>query len=165
MSNSSSAVRPVLDVPRPYQPRPIRFHGLEELGDWRIKVYSIALRGRAERPELIRATLDTARDVLPVDAFADGRAGAGFVIAHDASTTSILLIYWWQGTNELHHRIFVGPLDNLSVLDSVDPQPVGCVWELEVIDFERRVWLRDVLANSDGADLELYLTQSIETVV
>ena len=51
------------------------------------------------------------------------------------------------------------------MLDSVDPQPVGCVWELEVIDFERRVWLRDVLANSDGPDLELYLTQSIKTVV
>lgn len=162
MTMTTTTPWPVLDVPRPYRPRPVRFHGLEELGDWRIKVYSIAVQGRPERPELIEATLQRAREVLPADAYAAGRAGAGFVIAHDASATSILLIYWWQGTNELHHRIFVSPLDDLSAPEPVNPLPVGRVWELEVIDFERRAWLGDVLADGEGPHVERYLSRWFE---
>ena len=33
----------------------------------------------------------------------------------------------------------------------------GCVYELGVVDFERRAWLEDVLANPAGPDLDLYL--------
>jgi hypothetical protein len=36
----------------------------------------------------------------------------------------------------------------------------GCVWEIEVVDFERRAWLEDVLANPDGPDIERYLSRS-----
>ncbi len=35
---------------------------------------------------------------------------------------------------------------------------LACVWELEIIDFERRAWLRDVL--EDG-DREAYLERSL----
>jgi hypothetical protein len=33
---------------------------------------------------------------------------------------------------------------------------MACVWELEVIDFERRAWLGDVLR---GGDTELYMAR------
>ena len=39
----------------------------------------------------------------------------------------------------------------------MENQPAGCVWELAVVDFERRAWIEDVLANPDGPDLERYL--------
>ena len=35
-----------------------------------------------------------------------------------------------------------------------DGTGLGCVWELEVIDFERRAWLEDVLKNDE---LDAYL--------
>ena len=36
---------------------------------------------------------------------------------------------------------------------------MACVWELEVIDFERRAWLHDVL--EDG-DVEAYRGRALE---
>ena len=41
----------------------------------------------------------------------------------------------------------------------VDDTGMACVWELEVIDFERRAWLRDVLEDDD---LEAYLGRALE---
>ena len=38
---------------------------------------------------------------------------------------------------------------------------MACVWELEVIDFERRAWLEDVLI--DG-DVDAYLERALEPV-
>jgi hypothetical protein len=38
---------------------------------------------------------------------------------------------------------------------------MACVWELEIIDFERRAWLEDVLK---GADVERYLSRRLEEV-
>jgi hypothetical protein len=44
----------------------------------------------------------------------------------------------------------------------VENQPAGCVWELEIVDFERRAWIEDVLAGPDGPDLERYLDRSFD---
>ncbi len=38
---------------------------------------------------------------------------------------------------------------------------MACVWELEVIDFERRAWLEDVLI---GGDVDAYLEKALEPV-
>ena len=38
---------------------------------------------------------------------------------------------------------------------------MACVWELEVIDFERRAWLEDVLIDDD---VEAYLERALEPV-
>ena len=35
----------------------------------------------------------------------------------------------------------------------------GCVWEMSVLDFERRAWIEDVLANPNGPDIDRYLTR------
>jgi len=143
-----------------YEPRPLRFIRREQLGDWRLKVYGIATPGRSARRELVEATLGQARRVLPaVDADCHG---IGFVIAHDAATVGIGLIYWWQSANELHQRIFVSPLDKPEALAPVANPAAGCVWELGVIDFERRAWIDDVLK---GHDIERYLGRRLDADV
>ena len=30
--------------------------------------------------------------------------------------------------------------------------PAGCVWELGIVEFERRAWIEDVIGNADGPD-------------
>jgi hypothetical protein len=147
----------------PYRPRPVRLLRRERLGDWRLKVYGIAASGEMPRPELVEAAVWLAADVLPQPAVGHGRYGAGFVTAHDAAALAIVIVYWWQSQNELHQRIYTGPLDDLSALTQLADQPAGCVWELAVVDFERRAWLEDVLANADGPDLEGYLGRALDT--
>ena len=142
----------------PHEPRPIRFLRLEQVGDWQLKVYGIALPGREPREELVEATLRLAPDVF-AEAGEDNY-GVGFVTVHDSATFGIALYYWWQSANELHQRIYVSPLEDPGALPKVQNPAAGCVWEIEVVDFERRAWLEDVLANPAGPDLKRYLSRN-----
>ncbi len=142
-----------------YVPRPARFLRIEEVGGWRMKIYGLAMPGRSARPELVEASLSLAARWLPQPAVTDDRYGVGFVIAHDAMAASIAIVYWWESGNELHQRAFVGPHDDPRAMAKVDQQAAGCVFELGIIDFERRAWIEDVLTDARGQDLDRYLSR------
>jgi hypothetical protein len=132
-----------------YQPRSISF--LDR--DGRMKHYGIAANGQAApRAELVDATRRLADEVIPEDTY-------GFTISHDAVTAGLGLVYWWANENELHHRFFASPLDEPGKLDPIDVTGLACVWELEVIDFERRAWLEDVMKRGE---VDRYLERSLE---
>jgi hypothetical protein len=149
----------------PHRTRPIRFLRTEPIGDWQIKLYTIATHGQTARQALIDETLHRAPKVFPGDAHADQRYGLGFAIIHDAMTASIALYYWWQSFNELHQRCYVGPKADPAAMTQLTHQTAGCVWELEIIDFERRAWLSDILANPGGPDVERYLGRQLDTEI
>jgi hypothetical protein len=165
---TSPELRSINDSLRPAGPhrtRPICYVRAERVGDWRLKLYTIATHGQSVRPSLVDEALRRATAIFPTPALADQRHGIGFVTVHDARTASIALYYWWQSFNELHQRILVGPKDDPSAMTPLVHASAGCVWELEVIDFERRAWLADVLANPDGPDVDGYLSRHLETEI
>lgn len=133
-----------------YRPRSISF--LDREG--RVKHYGIAVRERRPRVPLADAVRSAAHDVIPDDAY-------GFTIAHDTAGGGLGLVYWWTNENEIHHRFFTSPLDDPGRLTPTDGTGLACVWELEIIDFERRAWLRDVLK---GDDPQQYLERALEDV-
>ena len=133
-----------------HETRSIRFIRREDVDGWRLKVYGIGTHAPDARPEFVAATLEKAREALP-----DG-GGVGFVIAHDAKASGLGLVYWWASENEIHGRFFASPLDDPTALSPYDGTGLSCVWELEVIDFERRAWLEDVLRNGD---MDTYLAR------
>jgi hypothetical protein len=133
-----------------YEPRSISLLDREGL----LKHYGIARHDRVPRPALVAATRRVAREVVP-----DG--ASGFTIAHDAATAGLALVYWWANENELHQRMFASPLDDPGGLEPADGTAMACVWELEVIDFERRAWLEDVLK---GNDMRRYLERALDEV-
>ncbi len=149
----------------PYQPRPVRFIRLEQRGDWRLKVYGIATPGRTPRAEFVAAAMDVAPVALPAPAVSDERYGVGIVVAHDSATWCFALFYWWQSANELHQRVYAAPLAAPRTLTQLANPGAGCVWELSVVDFERRAWLEDVLANPSGPDIDRYLTRRFDADV
>lgn len=157
---SATELGPDFHTDTPYRPRPVRFIRREDVGDWRMKVYGIALPGEEPRAELVDAAVALAEDVFPTPAVGDGRHGIGLLVVHDSATFGMALYYWWQSSNELHQRHFLSPLEDVTALEAVTfPQATGCVWELGAIDFERRAWIEDVLANPDGPDVERYLAR------
>jgi hypothetical protein len=133
-----------------YEPRRISFLGRAG----RLKHYGIAARGDEPRPALAAATRRIAELVVPTGA-------CGFTIAHDAATAGLAIAYWWANENEIHKRDFAAPLGDAGALEPVEGTGMACVWELEVIEFERRAWLEDVL--KDG-DVERYLERALEPV-
>lgn len=148
----------------PHRKRPIRFVRLEHIADWRVKLYTIAGDGEP-RAALIDETLRRAPAIFPHPALGEQRHGIGFIIVHDARTAPMALYYWWQAFNELHQRLYVGPRHDPRALTQLAEQTAGCVWELEVIDFERRAWLGDILANPAGPDVERYLARRLDTEI
>jgi hypothetical protein len=146
-----------MELAEPHEPRPIRFLRRERAGAWRLKLYGIALPGREVRGELAEAAMELAPSVFPSPARDEGRYGVGYVTVHDSATFGLALYYWWQSANECHYRAYGSPLDDPTALSKIEDPGVGCVWELAVVDFESRAWLRHVLDNPDGPDLERYL--------
>ena len=132
-----------------YQPRTIRFIRREDVGDWRLKVYGIGTMLRTPDPSSSRRHWGRPA-ALPSE------GGAGFVIAHDACgrTGARLLV----GQRERDPRTLLRvAADDPTALVLNDGTGLACVWELEVLDFERRAWLEDVLKNDD---VEAYLSRS-----
>jgi hypothetical protein len=140
-----------------YHQRRCAFVSEDRIGDWRLKLYGLARAEQGVRDELIEATRALAAESLPpVD---DQHYGAAFAIAHDARWP-IALIYWWHDQNEIHSRIYAG-----AEPDRLEPAPetaLGCVWELGVIEFERRAWIDEVIGNPDGPDLDAYMARRFE---
>ena len=161
---ADQVINDALRAAGPHRTRPIRYERTVPIADWRIKLYTITTHGSLARPALIDETLRRAPEVLPASTTVD-HYGIGFAIVHDAMTASIALYYWWQSFNELHQRVFAGPKDDPRAMTQLANQTAGCVWELEVIDFERRAWLADMLANPRGPDVEAYLSRRCETEV
>ena len=133
-----------------YEPRRVSFLGREG----RLKHYGIAFEGDAPRPELVAATRRAAEQAVPAGAY-------GFTIAHDAATAGLAIVYWWANENEIHKHVFAAPLDDPGALEPADGTAMACVWELEVIEFERRAWLEDVLKDGDTAR---YLESALEPI-
>jgi hypothetical protein len=117
-----------------YRSRPIRFLRLEG----QTKVYGIAANAELPRAELVEAAVGTLAG-----------EGPGFLIVHDAADHCFALIHWWANENEVHQRILTAPLDDPTALRPLETAAIGCVWELEVTDFERRAWIDHVLKRDD----------------
>jgi hypothetical protein len=144
----------------PHRPRPIRFLGLEAPGEWRTKLYGIAANGDQPRRELIDAALSALPAHLPER---DERIpGVALMIVHDAADFCFVLVDWFAGENEIHQCLLSAPLERPDQLTAYAGQAIGCVWELAVIDFERRAWLEHVLANPGGPSLDAYLNAHFE---
>jgi len=143
-----------------YHQRRGQFVSDERFGDWPLKLYGLAAPEKGVRPELLDATRRLAEQSLPpVD---DQHYGAAFAIAHDARFP-IALVYWWANENELHSRIYAG--ESLDALEPVPETALGCVWELGIIEFERRAWITDVIGNPDGPDLDAYLRRRFDGMI
>jgi hypothetical protein len=132
----------------------------ERYGAWRLKLYGLARPEQGVRPELLDRTRElAARSLPPLD---DRTYGAAFAIAHDARFP-ISLIYWWSDENEIRSRIYAG--ETIDGMEALDATAFGCVWELGIVEFERRAWIADVIGNPDGPDLDAYMSRRFDGMI
>jgi hypothetical protein len=155
-------LRASLHLGATYRARRLYFIRRQVIVGWRMKIYGIAAHGDAASAALVAATVERAAEVLPQPPTGEERSGIGVAIAHDAATVGIALINWWASANELHHRVFVAPREDLAAMMRLSQPGAGCVWELVILDFERRAWRDDVLANPAGPDVEAYLSRELD---
>ncbi|WP_242184579.1 hypothetical protein [Saccharopolyspora soli] len=108
------------------------FHGLVVAGEWRLKLYAISADGQGVPEQLRDGAVETARSHLPAG------SGCGFLIVHRGEDATWLLVHWWQGDILCQHLLRAG--GTAGGFEPAEDHLFACVWELHVIDHERRSW-------------------------
>lgn len=147
---------------RAFVPRPITFCGVRHEGAWRLKRYAItrdAADGDRCAPwDDFAPGRALALASLPEPALAEGRAGVGFVIEHRGAGADYLVLGWWDRENELPVRVAVREQREGAAWRAAGPSESFCVWDLQVIGFERDAYVATVLGHDAGPDaVETYL--------
>jgi hypothetical protein len=140
--------------------RPITFLTTHDIDGWKIKTYCTSPLGA----QPLMAARRRAADTLPPRPDRVGAFGVGFLIVHQTTDTCFALVDWWVREDQLHQRVFAAPLDRPADFEPLLAPVVGCVPALGVIDHERQAWLRHVLANPAGPDIDGYLSDTFAAV-
>jgi hypothetical protein len=114
---------------------------------------------------------------IPAAVRADAAAGVaalvgaddvGFVIAHACGTdVTLLLVNRWRNDNELWETVFAqkGGASFEPVGDADPTRATFCVWELGIVEFERRAWADLLRSDRDQAALDDYLAATYQGAV
>jgi hypothetical protein len=135
-----------------------------DMRGWKIKTYGISPADARPRPELVRAARAQAAAALPDRPDQQGAFGVGFLIVRDTPERCLALVDWWVEAGELYQRAFAAPADRPQALAPQLSATIGGVCELEVTAHERQAWLRHVLANPAGWDIDGYLADTLATL-
>lgn len=142
----------------PFIARPIRYAGITEVEGFRLKRYIILYGGGPFRDVAFEAGMKLAQESLPRPAVNAERPGVGFAIAHQGNGVDYLVLAWWDNENELPLRVFVRPQTPEGEWRPARGGESVCVWDLEVIGFERNAYVKTLLnAVTVEAYLELHL--------
>ncbi|HEX2093243.1 MAG TPA: hypothetical protein VHG28_12625 [Longimicrobiaceae bacterium] len=165
MDEPADRLRPVpratpVSAMHPYLPRPIRHHGLRRHAGWRLKVYSIAFGAAPLDWIAFEPGLDLALAALPTPAATGERPGVGFLIAHRGRNADYLVLGWWDRENELPVRVFLRTPDEPGWRPARGSESF-CVWDLQVIGFEREAYVSTVLSDSGADGVAAYLERHL----
>lgn len=143
--------------------RPVRHEGLREMAGYRMKVYSVRYGSAELERGLYEEAMGLAESVLPRPAVMAGRYGVGFVIWHQGRGMHYLVMNWWARENELPGRIWVREFGSAGWRPAAADESV-CVWDLEIIWFERNAFVEEVLSK-ERADVGAYLARVMNVEV
>jgi len=135
-------------VPETYRPREARFHGPVATGGGQIKLSLISCDGVDAIP---RDLIDAAIAMIG-GAEAPAHEGAGFAILHRGEEANWLLLHWWIAGGIATHTLWRAEKQGPPAFHPAAPGLMACVWELAVIDFERRAWIETGMAGEPIAD-------------
>lgn len=131
-----------------FQPREITPLPASVAGGFRIKRYAVAPAGIVfDQSRFAAAERDLAAQLPAVDA-PRGRPGAAILILHQGATADYAVMSWWDRENEMPTRVWTRPS---GVWAPAADDESFCVWDLELLWFERNAWIETVLA---GGPLE-----------
>lgn len=141
-----------------YIPRRVRSLGLLLIDDWRVKVHALsAVPGTEPDPAAGDGAYKAAVEALPRPGMSGGRYGVGFVIAHRTPANYSYVVGWWSYGCLLSTAAYSAPFSEPADIARCPSRQAGCVWELAVIDHERRAWTRTMLRTRARGGVDAYL--------
>lgn len=147
-------------VTEPYRPRRTQLLGVLDRAGWTIKLTGITAGADLPGDGEVAAAVAVAERVLPQPPRNTTRSGVGFCIVHRGIEALWVLVCWWE-LDVMYERLWRADLGSTD-LRAVPPDgPTACVWELQVIDHERRAWVDHVLVRWSAPDFTHYLSSAL----
>lgn len=142
--------------------RAVHFIGLENCDGWTLKCYGISQVNQ----DIDENHLNTVRKFLP-EWLKNARLtdlptyNVGSLILHEGKEGCFAIICWWIDENMLQLFAYLAKRDKPHVFELIsDKGIISCVWELEVLWFERNAWVEEVMKkNTNPKAIENYLTK------
>lgn len=150
---------------QPYRPRPVLALPAIENSGWYLKRYAILADGRSFDDTIATAAAEEALRRLPEPGSLndeEGNQGVAFQIVHFAQVAVVSPVFYWQWGSVLAH------LDQMRASwdaptefrDGVK-EVVGCIWEMNIVQFEVGAWATQLLDGGKSTEdgLAAYLRQ------
>jgi len=149
-------------VSEPYRDRSIVFHEVRSQNEWLIKIYSILYGSRPLEWNILEEGIALSFTGLPEPARDIHRPGVGFAIAHQGRGMYYVVLSWWGNENEYFNRVFVRPYGTNQQWREATEHESACVWDLQIIYFEREAYVTTILSREGTPDLEAYLSLHLQ---
>lgn len=148
-----------------YVMRYIYFSELIKVSDWNIKIYTISDKKEFESQTTYMWAKQNLKSWLnQVNSFNPNHEQVAFLILHEATEGIFSLINTWVGKNMLQTHVYLTKYDKPNSFEKISGDGLfACVWELEVINHERKSWMKHILMQEENPDLEHYLKDTIDT--
>lgn len=147
-----------------YQPRRVKFCSIINASDWNIKVYALTFQAQFESQTVLNnAILNLPKWLEKSKSLGLEIYKIAFLLVHEGRDGVWSLLHWWIGENMLQSVTFYTSFDDANQFEET-PKEGGmiCVWELEVVDFERKMWIEYVLKKAENPDFTGYLNEKLE---
>lgn len=131
--------------------------------DWKIKVYTITNRTRFESlPTLQSAVAKLPEWLEKFQTHSFENYGTAFLIVHEGIDGVWSLINCWVGGEILQSMTFYTSFEAPTEFQTFPKEGfMACVWEMEVILFERAMWIEHILKKAEKPDFETYFQKSL----
>lgn len=152
-----------MSINNKYTTRSIRFLEVYECGNWKVKIYSISVHREYVKNEIVKIVKSNISEWLknaanyPLETYQ-----IATLILHEGKEGCFAIINWWIDDNMLQQFVYLS--------NNIDPNEfklysdkgiITCVWELEIIWFERNAWVKHVLTDPANADFTSYLNEHL----
>lgn len=155
----------VLNLLQPYQPRPVLNLPVVESNGWYLKRYAILANAKEFDNAIVAAAAEEALRRLP-DAGSlndeTGNQGIGFQIVHFAEVAVVSPVFYWQWGSVLAHLDQMrASWDKPTQFRDGVKEVVGCIWEMNIVQFEVEAWVTSLLDGKKSTEdgLAVYLKQ------
>jgi hypothetical protein len=152
-----------VEISEAYRPRTIHFLGLWEIHEWRLKAYTISPAGVEPAQELMEGAKALAKDRIAGSARSGETYRVGYVGVHAGKAGNFVFIDWWANENEVYHHVYASPAARPTDFQYLTPTGASaCVWDLQLIWFEREAWVASILSRPEAPDIDAYLTTTMQ---
>ena len=149
-----------------YKARKIEFLQVVTHNQWSIKLYTITKKESFSAGSVVKASFDQLNDWLAdMNSFNSSHEHIAFLIIHEGTEGVFVLINTWVGNNMLQTHIYITNDGGSSFKKISGDGLFACIWELEVIDFERKAWLNHVVKQDDSPDYQKYQKERLNVIL